>query len=224
MKVAIHQPNYIPWLGYFSKINRCDLFVFLDDVQMPIGRSYVYRCQIRSGEVPRWLSIPSRFSPGDPINKVVFAEQNWFIRHMDTLRAVYGKCPYFKEIFSIIEPIYKESGELLGQFNIRIISAIASYLGLTCRFALSSDLHPTGKGDERLISIVKIVGADTYLSGKGGQNYQSPVKFFSAGINLEVLIYKPIEYPQNHEVFLYGLSILDTLFNVGQETKKLLHY
>ena len=218
MRYAVHQPNYIPWCGYFSKMKRSDVFVFLDDAQMPGGQSYVYRVQICGMAGKQWLSVPKSFKLGERCSEVKFANPRWGDKHLKTFQATYHKSPFFQEIMTWIEPFYRDPGSLLADFNIKMNSAIAEYLGLKCRFAISSQLHPEGTSDDRLISIGKNLGGSIYVSGKGGQNYQSPEKFASAGIDLEVHEYQPVPYPQNHGDFVPGVSILDALFNLGRAT------
>jgi len=124
----------------------------------------------------------------------------------------------------VLTPIYQDPGSLLVEFNIRCIRAIANYLALSCRFLRSSHLKWQGKSDDRIISLSHIVGADEYLSGKGGQNYQDPKKFITAGVTLDVRAYDPIPYPQGSKEFVPGLSILDALFRLGKDSVHLLEY
>jgi len=225
MRLAIHQPNYAPWCGYFAKMKQSDILVFLDDAQMPGKQSYVYRTRIRKDrDNPQWLSVPTRFSLGDPIKDVMFADPEWALVHMRKLRAVYARCPYFREVLALLEPVYHDPGEYLSLFNQTMIREIADYLGLKCRFEISSQLRPEGKSDDRLISLARILGADTYVSGKGGQSYQNPDKFRAAGIKLEIRCYVPIPYDQVQGEFLPGLSILDALFHLGRRTIDLLDH
>lgn len=224
MKVAVHQPNYIPWCGYFAKMKACDVFVFLDDAEMSTGQSYVYRSQIRDREKVLWLSIPNHRSLGKLICDVHCVDNKWPVKHLNILKALYGKKPFFDEVYNLIEPCYKETEILLAIFNIRMIKTIARYLNISCRFELSSELQPSGTRDARHISLVKILNGDVYLSGKGGAVYQDPTKFQEAGIQLEILEYIPIPYPQFENSFISGLSILDALFNLGNKASDLLVY
>jgi len=224
MRVAIHQPNYAPWCGYFAKMNHCDVFVFLDNVQMPGGQSYVYRTPIRGGAEAKWLSIPTRYHLGDNIDEVRFAVADWPRKHEGALRGAYARSPYFREVWELIEPVYSNPGANLAEFNMKLIRTIAGYLGLACRFEASSTVQPDGQGDDRLISLVRKVGGDVYISGKGGQNYQDPAKFAEAGIELRVHTYSPVPYRQAQGEFVAGLSILDALFNLGPEAASLLVY
>lgn len=224
MRVAIHQPNYAPWCGYFAKMQHSDVFVFLDDVQMPGGQSYVYRCSVREGDRARWLSIPNKHRLGDQILDVEFADSKWARKHLGSLQALYGRSPHFKDVYRLLEPLYKEPGSFLADFNMRLIGAIAEFLNLACRIERSSLLKPEGRGDDRLISLARITGADTYLSGAGGQNYQDPTKFAAAGIGLDVRAYEPVRYDQGADRFVPGLSILDALFYLGRDALGLLEY
>src|SRR5690606_26951994 len=151
-----------------------------------------------------------------------FADSRWLHKHLNSLRMAYGKTPFFDDIFSWLEPLYEVSGDKIAPFNTKLIQAIAAYLDINCQFELSSRLCPDGTSDDRLISLAQALKADVYVSGKGGQNYQDPAKFASAGITLDVLQYKPVPYIQSHGEFIPGLSVIDALFNLGKKTKELL--
>lgn len=224
MRAAIHQPNYIPWCGYFAKIAVCEVFVFLDDAEISPGQSYVYRSQMRDENRAYWLSQPSRRHPGDLIKDVVFSDPHWGASHLARISQTYRKAPFYREVLDLISPFYGDPGEKLAAFNMRLIQSVCAYLALNCRFEISSGLKPAGTSDERLISLVKLVGADTYLSGKGGQNYQDPARFAAEGIQLDVRTYQPVPYTQIHGDFVGGLSILDALFNLGKTTREILIY
>ncbi len=214
----------------------CDVFVFLDDVQMPRGRSYVSRCQVLGQSGPMWLSVPVHHGQNDLIRDVRFAETGWSRKHLMSLRSLYGRAPCYAEVLAFLEPIYlalgpasaeagaaQEAG-LLSPFNMRLIRAVVGYLGLPCGFVRSSELAVSSEahGDDRLVEICRALSATTYVSGKGGQNYQDPEKFVRAGMALEVRVHKPIPYPQGPGDFLPGLSILDALFRLGRDTARLL--
>jgi hypothetical protein len=224
MRVAIHQPNYAPWCGYFAKMAAADVFVFLDDAQMPGGQSFVYRCAIRGQGGPQWLSVPVKRSLTSRIDEVGFGDPRWAGKHVKTLRSIYGRAPHFGEVMELLEPLYGSPGASLAELNIRLITAIAGYLGLRCRFERASRFAAAGTSDDRLIELARRAGATTYVSGKGGQNYQDPEKFAAAGIALEVRVYRPIAYPQIHGGFLPGLSVLDALFHLGPEAAGLMRY
>jgi hypothetical protein len=218
MIVAIHQPNYAPWLGYFAKMARADVFVFLDDVQYS-KNSYINRVQIDLSGKPRWLTVPVSYRFGDAINAVRAAEADWPASHLDTLRTAYADAAAFAELWPWLKALYDRLplGDL-AVVNAHLIAALADKLGIRCRLLKSSDI-PTGgaAGDDRLIAIVKAAGGMTYLSGKGGAGYQDPAKFAAAGIALTYSEFTPQPYEQGHQEFLPGLSVFDALFRLGAQ-------
>jgi hypothetical protein len=224
MKIAIHQPNYLPWCGYFAKISKCDAFIFLDDAQMPRGRSYVSRTKIRSNAGSQWLTAPTIVHDDPTIADVSLAEEIWAKRHLATLRHTYSKAPHGGDVMAILEPIYQTAGANLSQVNRRLISAILDYLDLERGTYLSSSFGIQGTSDDRLIELIHAVGGTHYVSGRGGMNYQDPGKFKAAGIELEVCEYSPIPYDAPRYPFVPGLSIVDALFIQGKAARDLLRY
>ena len=224
MLVAIHQPNYLPWCGYFTKMRASDVFVFLDDADVPTGRSFVYRTQVRDERGPRWLSVPTHRALHESIRTIRFAEGDWARSHLAKLQVLYRKTPFFKAVMDLISPFYGAHGERLADFNMQLIKAVATYLGLKTEFRVASELGVESRGDTRLVELVQRVGGTAYLSGKGGQKYQLPATFETGGIDLVVREYRPIPYTQPYPAFIGGLSILDAMFNCGKEAVELLRY
>ncbi len=218
MIIAIHQPNYAPWLGYFHKIARADVLVFLDDAQYS-KNGYINRVQILAAGKPRWLSVPVSFKLGEKINQTTPARADWPAAHLDTLRTFYARAACFKSVWERISEIYHEvpSG-FLDAINRHLIEQLSLELGLTCRFEASSDLdHSHATGDDWLIAIVRRIDERAvYLSGKGGAKYQDPAKFAAAGIELRYTGFAQPTYEQGCS-FVPGLSILDPIFHLGWE-------
>jgi len=214
---AIHQPNYAPWLGYFAKIARADVFVFLDNVQYS-KNNYINRVQVDVQGVQRWLTVPVTYSFGDPINHVRPANACWPRSHLDSLRAFYSDAAAFAEVWPALRDIY---GSLyrpdIATSNQVLIEVISARLGLKCSFRRASEFAVGGAAaDDRLIAILRNLGvATSYLSGKGGAAYQDPEKFSRAGIDLRYSDFVHPTYRQNHPHFLPGLSILDAVFQIG---------
>jgi hypothetical protein len=223
MKVAIHQPNYLPWCGYFAKISACDAFIFLDDAQMSKG-SYVSRTKVRSNSGPQWLTVPTKVHVQPAIDDVATAYEAWAKKHLATLRQTYAKAPYASEVMAIMEPEYEAAGHKLGKFNRRIVLAILEYLDIRRPTFLSSAFDVHSIGDDRLIDLVRTLGGTQYISGRGGANYQDPDKFRNAGIELEVCEYRPVPYEAPGFPVLPGLSIVDALFIKGRAARDLLRY
>lgn len=224
MKVAIHQPNYLPWCGYFAKALAADLFIILDDAAMSNGRTYVSRTKIRSGEESRWLTVPTAVRGNPPIREVKFADSAWPTKHLASLRHTYRNAPCFDEVMDLLEPAYANAGEMLAEFNFALIRRIVDYLGLTTEFRQSSDFAVETTSDDRLIDLVRKSGGSCYLSGKGGTNYQDPAKFAAAGIGLDVRVYDPVPYEAKGFPFIPGLSIVDCMFVMGRRAAGLLRY
>ncbi|MCW5699425.1 MAG: WbqC family protein [Rhodospirillales bacterium] len=215
--VAIHQPNYLPWLGYFWKMARADVFVFLDDVQYS-KNGYINRVRILDGEASRWLTVPVSFRLGDTISAVYPAQSDWSPRHCDTLRQRYRRAAAFSEIWPDIENLYRDAPDAdLATINRFFIERLAVMLGLTCRCLTSSSLDTSGAvGDDRLIRIVQAIEPGAmYLSGRGGANYQDPGKFRDAGSRLVYTDFAHPEYSQGIDTFYSGLSVVDALFHCG---------
>ena len=218
MTIAIHQPNYAPWLGYFAKIARSDVFVFLDDVQFS-KNSYINRVQIDAAGSPRWLSIPVSYKFGDPINRVRSSVAGWPKAHLDTLKTYYATAPAFGPVWEWLGGMLPRlDTENLAAGNETLIRAIADRLGLHCFFRRSSEFEcGSSVGDDRLIAILDAHGSGiSYLSGKGGSKYQDPAKFEQAGLRLLYSDFVHPTYEQSH-AFITGLSILDGLFHMGWE-------
>jgi hypothetical protein len=215
--VAIHQPNYLPWLGYFRKIALADVFVFLDDVQFS-KNSYTNRVRILGDGRARWLSVPVSVHLGDTIRAVHPARADWSGSHLDTLKTFYRHAPAFNTVWPRVQEIYHTapSADIAG-INRALVEAVAGELGLACRFLASSDLD-TGEatGDDRLARIVSdLAPGGTYLSGEGGSKYQDPGKFEAAGITLRYPGFQHPTYDQGGTPFVAGLSVLDAAFRLG---------
>lgn len=150
--VGIHQPNYLPWLGYFHKIARSDVFVFLDDVQFS-KNGYCNRVQILQNGKPRWLSIPVTYQFGDPITHVVPAQSDWPSRHIDTLRTTYNKANQFEATWTSLKDIFDAIPRgSLAETNRFLVEAIAGKLGLSCQFAASSTIGTKKKHRRRPVN------------------------------------------------------------------------
>lgn len=218
--MAIHQPNYIPWLGYFFKIAHSDKFVFLDIVAYSCG-SFVNRNSIKTPNGPAWLTIPvlksGRF--GQLISEVESSNiQPWAGRHLATLQSNYRRAPYYRETLALLEPHYRaatDKRKSLSDFNIEVICSIANHLRINAQFIRASDLNVSGHKTELLLDICRVVGATAYLAGTGGKSYQEDGKFEHAEITPLVSSFSQQSYPQLFGGFVGNLSIVDVLMNCG---------
>ncbi len=217
--IAIHQPNYLPWLGYFHKIARADLFVFLDDVQFS-KNGYCNRVQVLHEVRRRWLTVPVSYRFGDAVDEVCPARPDWPRRHLDSLRGYYGESPCFGEIAQDLEGFYREMPqESLAAANRHLVQCVTQRLGFKARFIASSELElGDAKGNERLIRIMQCVApGGVYLSGRGGVQYQDERKFAAAGTTITHANFIHPRYEQGTETFVPGLSVVDAAFRLGWE-------
>jgi len=215
--IAIHQPNYAPWLGYFHKLARADVFVFLDDVQFSKG-SYINRVQIAGEDAARWLTLPVSVSLGTSISDVRIVRDDWKRAHLDTLKGTYSQAAAFKDAWPDVEEIYESlPGDDLARTNEALVTALAWKLEIRTKTVRSSQVDTDGlAGDNRLIAIVRqLAPGGTYLSGKGGGKYQDADKFASAGLGLEYTNFEHPVYDQGGREFAQGLSVLDAIFHLG---------
>jgi hypothetical protein len=219
--VAIHQPNFFPWLGYFDKIARSDLFVFLDDVQyQKTGGTWSNRVKLLINSEGRWVTAPidRSYHGTRTINEITFSEkEEWRWKILKTIQAAYRRAPHFSEVWEVIEPLVCNPVETLAEFNVHAITGLTAAIGLdTSRFVRSSCI-PTGSvATQRLIELTRSVGGDSYLCGGGSSGYQEDLAFADAGLNLLYQGFSPVPYQQQGaKDFVPGLSIIDAAMNVG---------
>ncbi len=223
MIVAIHQPQYLPWLGYFDKIGRADIFVLLDNVQYK-KNEWQNRNRIKTAHGWQWITVPVLNEFRQKINQVKINNRvDWKRKHLHALMYNYSKSPYFDEHKPFFEHIYnKKDWEYLVDINTHLIKYLVKALGIGSKILTASNFklrdHPT----ERLIDICKAVGADTYLSGVDGYKYMDMEKFEQAEIKVFVQNFKHPTYSQLFGKFEPFMSIIDLLFNHGHESLKII--
>ena len=224
--VAIHQPNYLPWLGYFAKMARADIFVFLDDVQFTKG-GYTNRVQIDGRGEARWLTVPVRVSLGQRIDEIMPSRPDWRGAHLDTIATYYRDAAHYRTVRDWLTQTYEAApAGSLAAINRHLIEAAAARLGVAPRLLGSSALDVKGaEATARLVRIVEAVApGGTYLAGRGGETYQDPAAFADAGIALARSDSAVIPYDQGRSAFLPGLSVLDAAFRIGWDaTAALVH-
>ncbi len=217
-RIAIHQPNFLPWPGYFAKLAQADLFVLLDDAQFS-KNNIINRVRILGETEPRWLTLPVAAHLGQSIAQTLPAKPDWRRSILALLRNTYGKAAYFKAIWPSLESWFAAAPEAdLAAINTHFIAAIAGYLDVATPLQKASMLGIAGQSDDRLVMIVQhLAPGGCYLSGKGGAGYQDPAKFSAAGLALEYYSFTPRAYDQGRPGFQPGLSVLDPLFHLGRD-------
>jgi len=230
MLAAIHQPNFFPWLGFFDKLKKAEIFIVLDQVQFPKKEgNWTNRTMILVQKNPRWLTVPivRSYHGFRLINEVEMNEKiHWRKKMLDTLRFNYAKAPYYQEIIPFLETLINYQTRYLLRFNMHILEELMYALRMDfAKVRFQSKLHSQGKATDLLISLTKAVGADTYICGGGASEYQEDEKFRQNGIKL---VYQSFQHPiykqQQIKVFIPGLSIIDVLMNCGLAgTKRVIH-
>ncbi|MGH9420824.1 MAG: WbqC family protein, partial [Thermoanaerobaculia bacterium] len=222
MRCVILQPSYIPWRGYFDLIHRADVFVFYDDVQYDKG-GWRNRNRIKTPKGTKWLTIPVRksgvVSGRIPINAMTVAGDTWAREHMEALRRSYADAPYFDPQW--MRSLYAGSSQLLADFTIATTIELAARLGIRdTLFLRSSTLGAAGRKTDRLIEVLREIGATHYLSGPSAIDYVELHKFAEAGIALEWMTYDYPEYTQLYPPFDPFVTVLDLLFMTGSEAPR----
>lgn len=226
MIAGIHQPNYIPWLGFFSKMSMVDTFVLLDDVEYS-KNSYINRNLIKTPKGAEYLTIPVKYSKNSSslINQIEIADIKSTQRHLKSLEFNYKKSKYWEEIAPRIKEIYHQNYPRIYDINFALILLIKDLLKLDCKIIKSSDIISCGTKSARLISILKNINADLYVAGKGGANYHEDDDFKNSAIEVKYINYAFPLYNQLWGEFLPNLSVIDALFNLGpSETRNLLNF
>lgn len=221
--VAIHQPQYLPWLKYFGKAAGCDIFVHLDTVQYQRD-GFQNRNMVKTHQGPRWLTVPVHASIDTRIADVTIADRFWPDKHLKTLAQSYGKTSYFQSMRDELASILESGFTHLADLNIAVIDWTLRHLGIACRQVRASELAVSGSKDDLVVEICRALGAAVYLSGTGAHAYQDPAKFAAAGIELRYQRFTHPTYPQPHQAagFIPDLAAIDLLFNMGPASKDVL--
>ena len=220
-KIAIMQPTYLPWIGYFNLIYKSDIFVFLDSVQLA-KRSWQVKNKIKSSNGELFLAVPIQKT--NTRDKLLICESkiaynvNWVEKHLKSIRHSYSKSYFFNEVYCILEEGLQSNFITLPDLNISLIKKISNMLNIETEFINSSKLKDiNGKKDEILISICKKLNAGKYISPEGSKKYIESGNnlFVKNNIGLEYHDYKHPIYQQLYGNFISHLGIIDILFNLG---------
>lgn len=220
--VAIHQPNFFPWLGYFDKIRRADTFVLLDDVQFAKSGSGTWSNRVKvliNGE-QHWLTAPvdRSFHGTRAINEMTFSRTgDWRERVLRTIATAYRRAPHFEEAIALLDPLVRNPEENVAEYNIQAITTLASAIGLSERnFVWSSSLASDSTATQRLIDLTIRAGGQRYLCGGGAGGYQEDEMFAAFKISLVYQRFVALPYRQHGaDGFVAGLSIIDAAMNLG---------
>ena len=216
MKVAIMQPTYLPWVGYFQLMSAVDIFIVLDNVQFS-KRSWQQRNKIKTKNGLKWLTVPviSKGKRNQLIFEVEIDYNNKFpYNHISIIKENYHKAPHFDQFSEIIFNTLNKNHKYLSKLTIELISLIKDILQIKTTIKLSSEFKLPGTKDELLANLCHEVGASEYVSAPGSKVYLSDSKYFKTlDININYFDYNVINYNQLHGDFVSHVSVIDYLFN-----------
>jgi hypothetical protein len=229
MIVTVHQPHYLPWLGYLHRMAAADLFILLDHVQFERG-NYQNRTQILMNGAPRWLSVPvvqrsqkERITQKEVDNRGE-GPRWWSQIHLQTLRHAYREAACVNVYVRELRRIFESRWDRLVDLNAAALEFLRAALGIRTPLVRSSELGVDGAKSELILNLCRAVGADTLLAGLGGsRNYLDAATFAEAGVGIAHQSFKHPVYPQcGGGPFVPGLSAVDLLFNCGDASRELL--
>jgi hypothetical protein len=219
----IHQPSFIPWLGFYDMLDAADEYIIYDTVQFD-KNGWRNRNKIKLVDGVLWLTIPVQTSGNSKqINKDIKVQEvnAWKKKHLNSIYHSYKRAPFFDEIYKIIEPIWKLNSNFLLDYQLSGLQATVNYLEIKTKVRLASELQFVSSSSDkqaRIIDLCKYVGANTYLNGAAGSELYQKEIFKNENIGLYFQNYKHPQYSQLHGKFIGHLSILDLLFCEGKES------
>jgi hypothetical protein len=226
-RIAILQSNYIPWKGYFDIINMVDEFVIYDNAQYT-KRDWRNRNLIKTVNGVKWITIPvevkNRYK--QTIMETKVSDHDWTDKHLKVLRHNYSRASNFDEITDWVSGLYKHCRKkvFLSEINLLFIKEIASYLGIKTKICSSTDYLLEGDRSGKAMNICLQAGANEYLTGPAAKSYLNVDLFNKAGIRIRWMDYSGYkEYPQLYPPFKHEVSIIDLIFNAGQDSSNYLN-
>jgi hypothetical protein len=221
---AIHQPQYLPYLGFFHKLQNCDVFVLLDDAQFSKG-GFQNRNRIKSPDGWQWLTVPVLHRAKQAIREVeINGSVPWRRKHWSALVSNYSRAPHFERYVEELQRIFAVEWKHLASLNEAFMEWAMNSLGIGTDVRRSSEIPHSGTSSDRLIELCRAIDADRYLSGPGGRDYMDLDAFERAGIEIVWQEFMLPSYPQQFPEggFIENLSSVDALFNCGPDTRQLL--
>ncbi len=218
MRITIHQPEHLPWLGLFHKIASVDTFVILDTVQF--RKNYFQnRNKIRTKTGWSWITVPVSHSLHTPIRDVRIAESGiWAKKWWQAIWHAYAKAPFFDAYAVSFKKVIETKTKSLSELNSALIRAICQILGITSSIIPASSLDIDGSGSDLILQICKKLRAQEYLSGISGKEYLNLNDFSNNSIRVDFQEFHHPVYTQMHKPFLPCMSAIDLLFNHGDKS------
>lgn len=225
MIVSISRPYFAPFPGYFLKAHMSDVFVILDQVQFPLGTTWITRNRFKNDQGTLWVTIPvwkKNLGLQSIDNVRICHEGRWAKKHMASFKKAYAGAPYFQEHCDFVEALFAAKYEKILDFNLKIIRYFFRVLNIGTQIVRQSELAVRAKGDQLLIEICRRTGASDFLVHKEVCKFLDAVLFDRAGIQLKPYTSPAPVYPQLWGDFIANLSILDLIFNCGPKALEIM--
>ncbi len=232
--LAMHQPNFLPWIGFFHKMSQVDIFVLMDTAQVSNSGSWANRAMVKMPKGPAWLTLPIVRSEGRRSyrDQKLATDLEWPRRAKKMLQSNYSRSPHYAGLYSdcinaimymnVVDAAYA-GGAALGKMNFELIQWLHSILRIKADLVELSHLNLQDCAKEELpVRLCERFSAGVYLSGTGAKSYNQPELFGAAGVELRYQEFKHPVYPQPWGDFLPNLSIIDLLFNCGPDAEAIL--
>jgi hypothetical protein len=225
--VVILQPAYLPWIGFFDQLNRCDSFIFFDEAQYT-KNSWRNRNRIKTKDGWTWLTVPVHYQFTEQKIKDIKIDntQKWASRHWNLIKQNYSEAPYFELHQKFFADLYKKEWLWLCDLNLEIINYCATTLKISLNKIVKSSqltITPTNDVNQKNISYIKKVNGNIFLEGDLGKQIFDEKKFSDAGIKITYHAYKHPPYQQLHKPFIPYLSVIDLLFNEGPNSLNIIN-
>lgn len=222
--LSIHQPAYLPWLGYFHKICISDIFVFFDNTQFE-KNSFVNRNKIKTSQGPIWLTVPVKLKnhTQKEIREIKTVNQLWQQKHWKAIELNYKKSKHWAMYSEELRGLYQKKYDNISELCYEQLLLFLAFLGIKTKVIQASNLCPyNSKKSQLVLDICRELGADVYVSGKLGKDYIEEHKFVESGIKLYFQDYAHPTYQQLWGQFAPFMSIIDLLFNCGEKSLEIL--
>jgi len=225
MIIATNQPYFCPYPGFFYKIQLCDIFVILDQVQFPRGTTWLNRNRFKNDQGTLWITVPV-WKKGLGLQKIsevrICHEGRRQRKHLESLRTAYAHAPYFEDHLELVRDIFSSKYDKILDLNLKIIQHLVQHLNIRAKIVLLSDLGLESKGGRLLVEICLTLGGARFLAQSAAAKYLDEESFEAAGIKVDYFRPPPLIYPQLWGDFIPNLSALDFIFNCGPKARDIL--
>lgn len=222
--LAVLQPGYLPWLGFFDQVMRADVFVYYDDVQFD-KHGWRNRNRVKAPQGPHWLTVPVRHS-GPDFPRILEVELDrrvpWARKHIASLRHFYARAPYMATYLPLLEQVLLQDWERLIDLDLALAQLFFDWLDIKTPIVRASALNVDGARSERLLNLCQLMGATRYLSGDAAKDYLDVELFARHGITVSWQHYQHPIYRQLHGEFVSHLSTIDLILNCGDRSGAIL--